>query len=55
MVKMYKDAYGNYLDHVPSDSTEHDAKCICYKLPGALEEDISSWPTPGRKGASHDS
>lgn len=48
-----EDVYGNFLDHVPSDSTDYDASCICYKLPfGAFPEiDVSelTTPTPGRK------
>eukprot|EP00434_Breviolum_minutum_P024304 symbB.v1.2.021463.t1/scaffold1852.1/size98719/3 len=49
----HSDVYGNFLDHVPSDSTDYDASCICYKLPfGAFPEiDVSelTTPTPGRK------
>jgi len=48
-----EDVYGNFLDHVPSDSTDYDASCICYKLPfGTFPEiDVSelTTPTPGRK------
>jgi hypothetical protein len=50
-----QDVYGNFLDHVPSDSTDYDASCICYKLPGAgnlPEIDVSSWPMPGRKSGA---
>ncbi|CAJ1380461.1 unnamed protein product [Effrenium voratum] len=32
------DVYGNFLDHVPSDSTDYDTSCICYKLHGPLPE-----------------
>ncbi|CAL1162584.1 unnamed protein product, partial [Cladocopium goreaui] len=51
----HSDVYGNFLDHVPSDSTDYDASCICYKLPGAgnlPEIDVSSWPMPGRKSGA---
>ncbi|CAE8700339.1 unnamed protein product, partial [Polarella glacialis] len=29
----HSDIYFNFLDHVPSDDTLHEAGCICYKLP----------------------
>ncbi|CAK8993966.1 unnamed protein product [Durusdinium trenchii] len=50
----HSDVYGNFLDHVPSDSTDYDASCICYKLPTTSEHlpeiDVSAWPlAPGRK------
>lgn len=52
-IASFEDVYGNFLDHVPSDSTDYDASCICYKLPfGAFPEiDVSelTTPTPGRK------
>lgn len=31
----HSDVYGNFLDHVPSDSTDYDSTCVCYGLGGA--------------------
>ncbi|CAJ1429690.1 unnamed protein product [Effrenium voratum] len=43
----HSDVYGNFLDHVPSDSTDYDTSCICYKLHGPLPEvSDAGWPPP---------
>ena len=55
VMDLRQDVYGNFLDHVPSDSTDYDASCVCYKFPESdslPEVDVSSWPMPGRKDAS---
>lgn len=37
----HSDFYNNFIDHVPSDTAEHETRCICYKLPGASMPEIS--------------